>query len=138
MVFVSSFRFAAVGKGLGAAARNGFPSEMERTKEGRIAPKKPTGLSVDFAYLKPGNPKTDKRGEDFLIEEKELMRFLDKADLGRTSELTVILLDIRNACKYVAALQAKKTGRWGGSTNATTRPETKVVCYLFVQTINSI
>lgn len=42
-------------------------------------------------------------------------------------KLTVILLDIRYTCGYVAALQAKKTDRRGGPTNATVRPENQVV-----------
>ncbi|EEY58123.1 uncharacterized protein PITG_00737 [Phytophthora infestans T30-4] len=61
---------------------------MERTYEGRMVCKKPTGLSVDFAYLKPGKTKKDKRGEDVFIGEEELMRSLDKADLVVISSKT--------------------------------------------------
>eukprot|EP00644_Phytophthora_capsici_P004964 jgi/Phyca11/96131/e_gw1.1.1813.1 len=63
-----------------------FQARWRELKKAGWHSKKPTGLSVDFAYLKPGKTKKDKRGEDFFIGEEELMRFLDKTDLGRPCE----------------------------------------------------
>ncbi|KAG1709913.1 hypothetical protein DVH05_016927 [Phytophthora capsici] len=59
-----------------------FQARWRELKKAGWHSKKPTGLSVDFAYLKPGKTKKDKRGEDFFIGEEELMRFLDKTDLA--------------------------------------------------------
>ncbi|POM81832.1 Hypothetical protein PHPALM_148 [Phytophthora palmivora] len=59
-----------------------FQARWREQKKTGWHSKKPTGLSVDFAYLKPGKTKQDKRGVDFFIGEEELMRFLDKTDLG--------------------------------------------------------
>jgi hypothetical protein len=43
---------------------------------------RPTGLSVDFTYLKPGKTKKDKHGVDFFVGEEELMRYLDRVHLA--------------------------------------------------------
>ncbi|KAG1707148.1 hypothetical protein DVH05_026345 [Phytophthora capsici] len=53
----------------------------ELTKEGwRSRP--PTGLSNDYTYLKPGKTKKDVRGADYFVGEEELMKYLDRVDLG--------------------------------------------------------
>ncbi|KAL3665419.1 hypothetical protein V7S43_009455 [Phytophthora oleae] len=66
----------------------------EMKKDGWTS-KKPTGLSVDFVYLKPGKNIKDVEGEDMFIGEGALMKYLDKIDL--------------------AALKAKKQARRGRS-----------------------
>ncbi|KAI9999318.1 hypothetical protein PInf_004143 [Phytophthora infestans] len=48
--------------------------------------KRPTGLSVDFTYLKPGKSKKDKRGVDFFAGENELMLYLDAMDRAHDTE----------------------------------------------------
>ncbi|OWZ06126.1 hypothetical protein PHMEG_00021663 [Phytophthora megakarya] len=44
--------------------------------------KKPTGLSDEFTYLKPGKSIKDVRGVDYFVGEDELMLHLDHVDLG--------------------------------------------------------
>ncbi|KAG3235135.1 hypothetical protein PI124_g19828 [Phytophthora idaei] len=44
--------------------------------------KPPTGLSNHYTYLKPGKTKKDVRGQDYFVGEEELMRYLDRLDLG--------------------------------------------------------
>ncbi|EGZ10580.1 hypothetical protein PHYSODRAFT_518946 [Phytophthora sojae] len=65
--------------------------ELEKT--GRHS-RKPTGLSDDFTYLKPGKTKKNTRGEDYFVGEEELMKYLDKLDIGTliSRKLCVILL----------------------------------------------
>ncbi|KAF4133684.1 hypothetical protein GN958_ATG17021, partial [Phytophthora infestans] len=63
--------------------------------------KKPSGLSVDFIYLKPGKTITDVEGEDVFIGDDALMKYLDKIDL--------------------MALRAKKQARRDGSASAAGR-----------------
>ncbi|KAE9315291.1 hypothetical protein PF001_g7862 [Phytophthora fragariae] len=84
------------------------PSTQNPTPPGKMAfqarwreLKKPTGLSVDFTYLRPGKTKKDVRGQDYFIGEEELMKYLDKID--------------------IAALEAKKKARRDGSANAARR-----------------
>ncbi|OWY95772.1 hypothetical protein PHMEG_00034140 [Phytophthora megakarya] len=45
--------------------------------------KPPAGLSNDFTYLKPGKIKKDELGVDYFVGEKELMAYLECADLGK-------------------------------------------------------
>ncbi|POM59363.1 hypothetical protein PHPALM_31920, partial [Phytophthora palmivora] len=52
----------------------------ELTKEGWKS-KRPTGLSNDHTYLRPGKTTKDVRGVDFFVGAEELMRYLDKLDL---------------------------------------------------------
>ncbi|POM80845.1 Hypothetical protein PHPALM_1267 [Phytophthora palmivora] len=54
----------------------------ELTKEGWKS-KRPTNLSNDHTYLCPGKTTKDVRSVDFFVGAEELMRYLDKLDLGK-------------------------------------------------------
>ncbi|KAE8967470.1 hypothetical protein PF005_g13104 [Phytophthora fragariae] len=59
----------------------GFTSRWaELTKKGWKS-KRPTGLSNDHTYLRPGKTKKDVRGVDYFVGAEELMKYLDKVDL---------------------------------------------------------
>ncbi|OWZ02587.1 hypothetical protein PHMEG_00025825 [Phytophthora megakarya] len=59
-----------------------FQARWRELKKAGWASKRPTGLSDDFIYLKPGKTKKDVRGVDFFVGENELMCYLDEVDLG--------------------------------------------------------
>ncbi|ETM97254.1 hypothetical protein F441_16842, partial [Phytophthora nicotianae CJ01A1] len=59
-----------------------FQARWRELKKAGWTTKRPTGLSVDFTYLKPGNTKKDVRGVDFFVGEIELMAYLDEVDLA--------------------------------------------------------
>ncbi|KAG6967180.1 hypothetical protein JG688_00006433 [Phytophthora aleatoria] len=44
--------------------------------------KKPVSLSDGYTYLKPMQTKKDIRGVDYFVGEKELMRYLDRLEIG--------------------------------------------------------
>ncbi|ETK92214.1 hypothetical protein F441_04482 [Phytophthora nicotianae CJ01A1] len=53
----------------------------ELTKEGWHS-RLPTGFPNNYTYLKPGKTKKDVRGVDYFVGEEELMKYLDRVDLG--------------------------------------------------------
>ncbi|EGZ30730.1 hypothetical protein PHYSODRAFT_476663 [Phytophthora sojae] len=59
-----------------------FQARWRELKKAGWHSRKPAGLSVDFTYLKPGKTKKDTRGEDYFVGEEELMKYLDKLDIG--------------------------------------------------------
>lgn len=63
---------------------SGFRARWAELKKEGWSSKRPAGLSVDFTYLKPGKTKKDTRGVDVFVGEEELMRYLDRIDLGKT------------------------------------------------------
>jgi hypothetical protein len=51
---------------------------------------KPSGLSNDYTYLKPGKKKKGSIcGQDYFVGEEALMLYLDRMDLGKYSKLWV-------------------------------------------------
>ncbi|ETM56710.1 hypothetical protein L914_00364 [Phytophthora nicotianae] len=60
----------------------GFQARWRELKKAGWTTKRPTGVSVDFTYLKPGKTKKDVRGVDFFVGEIELMAYLDEVDLA--------------------------------------------------------
>lgn len=62
---------------------SGFRARWKELRQEGWSSKPPTGLSNDHTYLKPGKSKTDVRGIDFFVGEKELMSYLDRLDLGK-------------------------------------------------------
>uniref|UniRef100_H3GZJ6 PiggyBac transposable element-derived protein domain-containing protein n=1 Tax=Phytophthora ramorum TaxID=164328 RepID=H3GZJ6_PHYRM len=61
-----------------------FQARWRELKKAVWTSKRPTGLSVDFTYLKPGKTINDVEGEDVFVGEEALMKYLDKIDLGKT------------------------------------------------------
>ncbi|KAL3663559.1 hypothetical protein V7S43_011446 [Phytophthora oleae] len=59
-----------------------FRARLREMKKDGWTFKKPTGLSVDFVYLKPGKNIKDVEGEEVFIGEEALMKYLDKIDLA--------------------------------------------------------
>ncbi|KAK1942774.1 PiggyBac transposable element-derived protein 4 [Phytophthora citrophthora] len=78
-----------------------FQARWRELKKAGWTSKLPTGLSVNFTYLKPGKAIKDVKGEDAFVGEEALMKYLDKIDLN--------------------ALRAKKQARRDGSANAARR-----------------
>ncbi|KAE9345279.1 hypothetical protein PR003_g8031 [Phytophthora rubi] len=78
-----------------------FQARWRELKKAGWTSKRPTGLSVDFTYLKPGKTTKGAKGEDFFVGEEALMKYLDKIDLD--------------------ALRGKKQARRDGSANAARR-----------------
>ncbi|KAG1703779.1 hypothetical protein DVH05_006793 [Phytophthora capsici] len=60
-----------------------FRARWRKLRKEGWSHKRPSGLSDDFVYLKPGKTKTDVEGEDFFVGEEALMRYLDRCDLGK-------------------------------------------------------
>ncbi|KAG6608855.1 uncharacterized protein IUM83_12869 [Phytophthora cinnamomi] len=58
-----------------------FQARWRELKKAGWTSKRPSGLSVDFTYLKPGKTIKGVRGEDFFEGEEMLMKYLDKIDL---------------------------------------------------------
>ncbi|ETP22318.1 hypothetical protein F441_04342 [Phytophthora nicotianae CJ01A1] len=58
-----------------------FASRWRELKKDCWRSRRPTGLSNDFTYLKPGKTKKDVRRTDYFVGEGELMRYLDTLDL---------------------------------------------------------
>ncbi|KUF96812.1 hypothetical protein AM587_10001795 [Phytophthora nicotianae] len=59
-----------------------FASRWRELKKDGWRSRRPTGLSNDFTYLKPGKTKKDVRRTDYFVGEGELMRYLDTLDLA--------------------------------------------------------
>ncbi|ETK96751.1 hypothetical protein L915_00609 [Phytophthora nicotianae] len=59
-----------------------FASRWRELKKDCWRSRRPTGLSNDFTYLKPGKTKKDVRRTDYFVGEGELMRYLDTLDLA--------------------------------------------------------
>ncbi|ETO85715.1 hypothetical protein F444_00650 [Phytophthora nicotianae P1976] len=59
-----------------------FASRWRELKKDGWRSRRPTGLSNDFTYLKPGKTKKDVRRTDYFVGEEELMRYLDTLDLA--------------------------------------------------------
>ncbi|POM74077.1 Hypothetical protein PHPALM_9010 [Phytophthora palmivora] len=76
-----------------------FQARLREMKKAGWYSKEPTGLSVDFGYLKPGRTKKDLRGEE------ELMKYLDKLDIGEEES------EERGICKCCKTAKRKATGR---------------------------
>ncbi|KAK1930141.1 hypothetical protein P3T76_014375 [Phytophthora citrophthora] len=70
-----------------AASEKAFQARWRELKKAGWTSKRPTGLglSVNFTYLKPGKTIKDVKGEDVLVGEEALMKYLDKIDLGKTA-----------------------------------------------------
>ncbi|GMF48767.1 unnamed protein product [Phytophthora fragariaefolia] len=58
-----------------------FQARWRELKKAGWTSKRPTGLSVDFTYLKPGKTIKDVKGVDVFVGEEALMQYLDKPDL---------------------------------------------------------
>ncbi|GMF40304.1 unnamed protein product [Phytophthora fragariaefolia] len=69
-----------------------FPARWrELTKLGWKS-SKPSGLSNDYTYIMPGKRKRGGvRGQDYFIGEEELMKFLDRMDLGKKKRVYHVL-----------------------------------------------
>lgn len=59
-----------------------FQARWRELKRDGWTSKPPAGLSNDFFYIKPGKSKKGVRGDDFFVGELELMKYLDRLDLG--------------------------------------------------------
>ena len=70
----------------------------ELTKEGWTS-KKPSGLSDEHTYLKPGKTKKDVEDEDFFVGPEALMRYLDRCDRGKS--YCVRLTPMQKISRYV-------------------------------------
>ncbi|GMF39890.1 unnamed protein product [Phytophthora fragariaefolia] len=58
-----------------------FQARWRELKKAGWTSKRPSGLSVDFTYLKPGKTIKNVKGEDVFVGEVALMQYLDKLDL---------------------------------------------------------
>ncbi|ETL83354.1 hypothetical protein L917_16691, partial [Phytophthora nicotianae] len=57
-----------------------FQARWRELKKDGWSSKRPSGLSVDFTYLKFGKTKKGVRGQDFFVGEEELIVYLDAID----------------------------------------------------------
>ncbi|KAG2761793.1 hypothetical protein Pcac1_g26356 [Phytophthora cactorum] len=65
--------------------------------------RKPTGLSNLHTYLKPGKKKKDGvPGRDFFVGEEELMKYLDRVDLGTFERYSSASMSSDVAYRYLA------------------------------------
>ncbi|KAG3109664.1 hypothetical protein PI125_g10724 [Phytophthora idaei] len=65
--------------------------------------RKPTGLSNLHTHLKPGKKKKDGvPGRDFFVGEKELMKYLDRVDLGTFERCSSASMSSDVAYRYLA------------------------------------
>jgi hypothetical protein len=60
----------------------GFRANWQKLRKEGWWSSRPTGLSSDFTYIKPGKTKKDRRGVDYFVGEQELMRYLNRVHLG--------------------------------------------------------
>ncbi|KAG1705074.1 hypothetical protein DVH05_005098 [Phytophthora capsici] len=65
---------------------SGFRARWAELKKEGWTSKRPTGLSVDFTYIKPGKTKADTRGKDVFGKGEELMRYLDRLDIASAAK----------------------------------------------------
>ncbi|KAF1781628.1 hypothetical protein GQ600_17545 [Phytophthora cactorum] len=71
--------------------------------EGEDDSRKPTGLSNLHTYLKPGKKKKDGvPGRDFFVGEEELMKYLDRVDLGTFERYSSASMSSDVAYRYLA------------------------------------
>ncbi|KAF1794534.1 hypothetical protein GQ600_3414 [Phytophthora cactorum] len=66
------------------AIQNGIPGEL---KCDGWTSKSPVGQAGPYFYSKPGKSNKGVRGVDFFVDEQELMKILDRLDIGATSAL---------------------------------------------------
>ncbi|GMF23089.1 unnamed protein product [Phytophthora fragariaefolia] len=59
-----------------------FQAQWRELKKAGWTSERPTGLSVDFTYLKPGKTIKDVKGENVFVGEEAQMQYLDKLDLA--------------------------------------------------------
>ncbi|GMF35341.1 unnamed protein product [Phytophthora fragariaefolia] len=95
-----------------------FQARWRELKKAGWQSKRPWGLSVDFMYVKPGKTKKDIRGEDIFVGEEELMKYLDKIDIGKEFIYIGFYSNYSNGVISPAALQAEENARDGYSNTA--------------------
>ncbi|KUF82580.1 hypothetical protein AM587_10003970 [Phytophthora nicotianae] len=88
-----------------------FQARWRELKKAGWTTKRPTGLSVDFTYLKPGNTKKDVRGVDFFVGEIELMAYLDEVDLGMCACLVRLRLFFTLCCVQLSLQRRNRRKR---------------------------
>ncbi|KAG2761795.1 hypothetical protein Pcac1_g26359 [Phytophthora cactorum] len=90
--------------------------------------RKPTGLSNLHTYLKPGKKKKDGvPGRDFFVGEEELMKYLDRVDLGTFERYSSASMSSDVAYRYLAQrcyteATRKPPGSNPGDSNTATKP----------------
>ncbi|POM58794.1 Hypothetical protein PHPALM_36511 [Phytophthora palmivora] len=86
-----------------------FQARWRELKKTGWTSKKPTGLSVDFTYLRPGKTKKDARGLDYFVGEEELMKHLDEIDIAKKKARREGSANAARRRKAQQAVETKKT-----------------------------
>ncbi|GMF20519.1 unnamed protein product [Phytophthora fragariaefolia] len=89
----------------------GFRASWQKLRKEGWWSSRPTGLSSDFAYIKPGKSKKDTRGVDYFEGEGELMRYLDRIHLsGKCSLVCLQHFVLSNLfCEWLAAVEGQRS-----------------------------
>ncbi|GMF18366.1 unnamed protein product [Phytophthora fragariaefolia] len=89
----------------------GFRASWQKLRKEGWWSSRPTGLSSDFAYVKPGKTKEDTRGVDYFVGEQELMRYLDRIHLsGKCSLVCRQRCVLSNLlCEWLAAVERQRS-----------------------------
>ncbi|KAF1781629.1 hypothetical protein GQ600_20668 [Phytophthora cactorum] len=93
------------GSGERSQGKDDTGASTELGGEGMLAyySRKPTGLSNLHTYLKPGKKKKDGvPGRDFFVGEEELMKYLDRVDLGTFERYSSASMSSDVAYRYLA------------------------------------
>ncbi|GMF14374.1 unnamed protein product [Phytophthora fragariaefolia] len=89
----------------------GFRASWQKLRKEGWSSSRPTGLSSDFAYIKPGKTKKDTRGVDYFVGEQELMRYLDRINLsGKCSLVCLQRFVLSNLlCEWLPAVERQRS-----------------------------
>ncbi|GMF54626.1 unnamed protein product [Phytophthora fragariaefolia] len=93
------------------ATQMGFRASWQKLRKEGWWSSRPTGLSSDFAYIKPGKTKKDTRGVDYFVGEQELMRYLDCIHLSGMCSLVCLQRFVLSnlLCEKLAAVERQRS-----------------------------
>ncbi|KAF1787917.1 hypothetical protein GQ600_27542 [Phytophthora cactorum] len=109
---------------IAALSENGVPGEMAGVEKAWMAVEKAHGLSNLHTYLKPGKKKKDGvPGRDFFVGEEELMKYLDRVDLGTFESYSSASMSLMlRIAIWLRDATRKPPGSNPGDSDAATKP----------------